>query len=79
MADVKKLLEKKDALMSDTSLIPRGYRDGIEIEKGVILNEDYLEKNRDKIGDMMSIFSAYPDVFMDFITPEGSNMKLFFY
>jgi hypothetical protein len=79
VADIKKLLEKKDSLMNDADLIPRGFRDGIEIEKGVILNEEYLEKNRDKIGEMMSIFSAYPDIFMDFITPEGSNMKLFFY
>lgn len=65
--------------MNDNDLIPRGYRNGIEIEKGVILNEDYFLNNRDKIGEMMSIFSAYPDIFMDFITPEGSNMKLFFY
>ena len=28
---------------------------------------------------MMSIFSAYPDVFLDMITPEGSNFSLFFY
>jgi hypothetical protein len=62
------LLKKKNDLVG-ADVIQRGYRDGIEIEKGVVLNEEYLSKNMDKIGDMMSIFSAYPDVFIDFITP----------
>lgn len=79
MANISEILKKKDALMNDSEIIQRGYREGIEIEKGVVLNEDYLEKNKDKIGEMMSIFSAYPDVFIDFITPETTNMHLFFY
>ena len=79
MASISEILKKKDALMNDSEIIQRGYREGIEIEKGVVLNEDYLEKNKDKIGEMMSIFSAYPDVFIDFITPETTNMRLFFY
>jgi len=28
---------------------------------------------------MLSIFSAYPDIFLDFITPADSNFELFFY
>lgn len=71
------LKKKKDLLDSD--MIQRGFREGIEIEKGVILNEEYLLKNQQKIGEMMSIFTAYPDVFLDFITPEGSSFQLFFY
>jgi hypothetical protein len=43
MADIKEILRKKDALMNDHDLIQRGEREGIEIEKGVVLNEDYLE------------------------------------
>ena len=79
MANVNDLLKKRDNLLKDYDMIQRGYRDGIEIEKGVILNEDYLLKNKEQIGDLMSIFSAYPDVFLDMITPEGSNFSLFFY
>lgn len=71
------ILKKKADLAAD--VIQRGYRDGIEIEKGVVLNESYLLANKDKIGDLMSHFSAYPDLFLDFITPDGSNFKLFFY
>jgi hypothetical protein len=78
MSKIDEILKRKKDLM-DSNVIQRGYRDGIEIEKGIILNEDYLEKNKDNIGDMMSIFTAYPDVFLDFITPEGSNFQLFFY
>ena len=60
-------------------MLDHGYRDGIEIEKGVVLNEDYLEKHYEEIGNMLSIFSAYPDIFLDFITPADSNFELFFY
>lgn len=39
-----------------------GMRDGIPIEKGVTLNEEYLNKYFNEIGDLLSIFTAYPDV-----------------
>ena len=57
----------------------RGIKDGIELEKGVSLNEDYLEKNKDKIEQLINLFSVYPDLYLDAITPEGSNFTLFFY
>ena len=72
MSKIDTLLKKKNDLM-DNNMIQRGSREGIEIEKGIVLNEDYLEKNMENLGDMMSIFTAYPDVFLDFITPEDSN------
>ena len=74
-----RLLNQKEAI-DDSSLNANvGYKEGIPIEKGIALNEDYLEKNFEKIGDMFSYFSAYPDRFLDIITPEGSNIKLYFY
>ena len=63
----------------DNDVIEKGYRDGVEIEKGVSLNEDYLEKHKEQIGNMLSVFTAYPDIFLDFITPTDSNFRLFFY
>ena len=72
------LLKQKSTIFND-DIIEHGYKNGIEIEKGVVLNEDYLKKNYDNIGNMLQIFSAYPDVFLDFITPAGSNFQLFFY
>lgn len=61
------------------SNIKIGQRDGTIIEKGVILNENYLNENLEKIGDIMSIFSAYPDIYLDLIKPQDSSFTLFFY
>ena len=72
------LIKKHDDLFDD-SVVQRGMRDGIEIEKGVVLNEDYLKEHFDEIGDMFSIFTAYPDIYLDLIKPQDSNFELFFY
>ena len=73
----KKILLPAERLVD--SNIKIGQRDGTIIEKGVILNENYLEKNMEKIGDVMSIFSAYPDIYLDVIKPQDSSFTLFFY
>lgn len=36
----KILFEKSE--LEESAALPRGMRDGVEIEKGVILNEDYM-------------------------------------
>ena len=77
MTKTDNLLQKKDSIFSSSKQV--GYKEGVEIEKGVILNEDYLEKNEQEIGDAMSFFTAYPDIFIDLITPENCGIKLFFY
>ena len=56
-----------------------GKRDGTTIDKGVILNEGYLQENKKEIGNIMSIFSAYPDVYLDLIAPKDNPTNLFFY
>lgn len=73
----KKILLPAERLVD--SNIKIGQRDGTIIEKGVILNENYLEKNIEKIGNVMSIFSAYPDIYLDIIKPQDSSFTLFFY
>ena len=72
-------LIKKHNDLFDDSVVQRGMRDGIEIEKGVVLNEDYLKEHFDEIGEMFSIFTAYPDIYLDLIKPQDSNFELFFY
>ena len=39
-----------------------GRREGIVIEKGVVLTDDYLEKNQKLFERYCQTFSAYPDV-----------------
>ena len=73
----KKILLPAERLID--SNIKIGQRDGTIIEKGVILNENYLEANLERIGNVMSIFSAYPDIYLDVIKPQDSSFTLFFY
>ena len=61
------------------SNIKVGKREGTTIDKGVILNETYLQDNKENIGDVMSVFTAYPDIYLDLIKPQDSSFTLFFY
>ena len=74
-----KLLSAKEKLEDAAEYQKIGYKDGIPIEKGIILNEEYLLQHKQEIGELFSFFSAYPDLFIDLITPEDDNFQLFFY
>lgn len=76
MAD---LLFSKNRKLFDDSVIQRIERDGTEIEKGVIITEDYLIKNEKFFAEILNIFAAYPDLYLDMIKPADSNFNLFFY
>lgn len=54
-------------------------RDGAEVEKGVVLTEDFLEKNQRKIFEICDKFLGYPDLYLDIIKPMESNFMLYFY
>lgn len=54
-------------------------REGIDLDKGVVLTTEYLEEHEELISKYMEIFTAYPDVFLDLIKPIESNFELFFY
>lgn len=54
-------------------------KDGVVIEKGVALSETYLESIQPNLEDIVSIFTAYPDIYLDIITPENEEISLFFY
>ena len=55
------------------------YHENIELEKGVVITPYFLEKNADFLNDCFQIFAAYPDIFLDLITPESSTFTLFPY
>ena len=76
MAD---LLFSKSRKLFDDSVIQRIERDGTEIEKGVILTEAYLIKHEKLFAEILNIFAAYPDLYLDMIKPADSNFNLFFY
>lgn len=55
------------------------YHDGIELEKGVVITPAFLERNEDLMAESIQLFTAYPDIFLDMITPSNSNFRLFPY
>lgn len=63
----------------DDSNISIAKKDGIILEKGIVLTEDYLKTIEDKLKDITDIFISYPDIFLDIITPEEDDISLFFY
>ena len=81
MVDNKKLklLDNKKQLEDAAEYQQMGYKKGIPVEKGVILSEEYLIEHKEEIGNMLTFFTAYPDLFIDLITPEDDNFQLFFY
>ena len=74
-----KLLENRRKLEDAAEYQRVGYKNGIPIEKGVSLNEEYLMEHKENLGKMMGFFTAYPDLFLDLITPEDTKFELYFY
>lgn len=54
-------------------------REGIPLEKGVILTEPYLQAHRDLFEQYATFFTVYPDLFLDLIAPEEPMIVLFPY
>ena len=54
-------------------------REGIPIEKGAVLNEDYCIQHEKLFRQYANFFIQYPDLFIDLITPSDSGFHLYFY
>lgn len=63
----------------DATGLTKVFRDGVELEKGVVLSQERIENNRQLYEKLCQFFSAYPDLYIDLITPADSEMTLFFY
>lgn len=74
----KMTLEQKDEL-TNAANVKIGVRNGTIIEKGVVLQEDFLVRNEENLRSLFQFFTAYPDLFLDLITPEEDSFHLFFY
>ena len=53
------------------------YREGIELEKGVVLTQSFLERNEQLLTDYWQLFTAYPDIYLDMISTETTVIHLF--
>lgn len=76
MNEVIKLFDPDNSLFAKQEKI---YRDGIELEKGSVITEDWLVRNEELLYDSWCIFSGYPDIYLDLIKPVNSNFDLFPY
>lgn len=54
-------------------------REGVPIEKGVVVNEEWLVRNENSMRAWVEWCTAYPDLFLDQIVKDGSGFHLFFY
>lgn len=45
----------------------------------IVITKEYVEKNKEKLIQMVRLFALYPDYLIDIITQAGSYFKLFFY
>ena len=55
-----------------------GYRDGIPIEKGIVLTKDYLDANQELFTSYLNYWILYPDLFLDTIqdSEDAKNFHL---
>lgn len=57
----------------------RLFRDGVELEKGVVITEDFLERNEKFLEEELQLYTVYPDIYLDMIKPIDSQFDLFPY
>ena len=74
----KVILSKRQQLTSN-DFVERAERDGIELEKGATITNEYLERHYDELCQWVELFTAYPDIYLDIIKPADSEFSLFFY
>ena len=71
MIDVNKI--------NESNAVQKFFRDGIELDKGVMLSEERIIEHEELYQKYCQFFTAYPGLFIDLITPVDSNFELFFY
>lgn len=74
----KIILSKRQELMPD-EFVERAEREGIELDKGAVITNEYLERHYEDLCKWVNLFTAYPDYYLDIIRPSDSEFRLFFY
>lgn len=54
-------------------------RDGIPVEKGIVLTEQFLSDNEELIAQYCNYFMLYPDLFLEMIQSKDCPIKLYYY
>ena len=65
--------------LTPNEFIERAEREGIELEKGAVITNEYLDRHYEELCKWINYFTAYPDIYLDIIKPADSEFRLFFY
>lgn len=76
MEDLGLVINKTVRAAQDTQ---EALRNGVILEKSVMLTKEKLEKNRKLIERYVAMWTVYPDLYLDFIKPLESTFKFAFY
>lgn len=55
------------------------YRDGVELEKAAVITQRRIDKHRALYEKYCNLWSVYPDLYLELITPTTSKFKLKFF
>lgn len=78
------IMEPQELLKTTISTVIKAttkkfFKDGVELEKGALITQRRIERNRKLYEHACEHWSIYPDCFIDLITPSHSKFKLYFY
>ena len=59
--------------LTPNEFVERAEREGIELEKGAVITNEYLERHYDELCKWVNLFTAYPDYYLDIIKPKDSE------
>ena len=65
--------------LTPNEFVERAEREGIELEKGAVITNEYLDRHYDELCKWVNYFTAYPDIYLDIIKRADSEFSLFFY
>lgn len=55
------------------------YKNGVELEKGALITNNRIEKNRELYEKIYNYWMTYPDMFLQLIARSDSHFNLYFY
>ena len=73
----KAILETANAAVKTVS--KKFFKNGIQLEKGAIITNSRIEKNRELYEKIYNYWMCYPDQLITLLTPSNSHFKLYFY
>ena len=65
--------------LTPNEFVEHAEREGIELEKGAVITNEYLDRHYEDLCKWINFFTAYPDIYLDIIKPADSEFSLFFY